>query len=94
MAQVDRWREKDCPRTAARARREGALIFFADESGIRSDTHTGTTWAPVGETPIVQATGARFSLNRLSAVNAQGGLRFMTVEGRVTARSSPTSSRA
>ena len=84
-ALVDRWREKDYPRIAARAKREGAQIFFADESGIRSDTHTGTTWAPVGETPIVQATGARFSLNMLSAVNAQGGFRFMTVEGRVTA---------
>ena len=54
-ALVDRWREKDYPRIAARAKREGAQIFFADESGIRSDTHTGTTWAPVGETPIVQA---------------------------------------
>ncbi len=84
-ALVDRWRETEYPRIAARAKREGALIFFADESGIRSGHHTGTTWAVVGQTPIVQATGARFSLNRLSAVNAQGNFRFMTVDGRVTA---------
>lgn len=59
------------------------MIFFADESGIRSDYHAGTTWSPVGRTPIVKVTGSRFSLNMLSAVNAQGHFRFMTVEGGV-----------
>ena len=71
---VEQWRTHEYPKIAARAKREGALIFFADESGIRSDYHAGTTWAP---------TGARFSLNMLWAVNAQGHFRFMTVEGRV-----------
>lgn len=84
-ALVEHWREKEFPRIARRAKREGALIFFADESGIRSDYHAGTSWAPVGETPIVEATGARFSLNMLSAVNAQGHFRFMTVDGSVNA---------
>lgn len=82
-ALVERWRTEDYPKIAARAKREGALIFFADESGIRSDHHAGTTWAPVGQTPVVKATGARYGLNMLSAVNALGHFRFMTVEGRV-----------
>jgi transposase len=34
---------------------------------------------------VVKATGARFSVNMLSAVNAQGSFHFMTVEGRVNA---------
>jgi len=84
-ALVERWRAEEYPEIAARAKREGALIFFADESGIRSDHHAGTTWAPVGETPVVKATGARYGLNMLSAVNALGHFRFMTVEGRVNA---------
>jgi len=84
-ALVEQWRENDYPEIEARAKREKALIFFADESGIRSDHHAGRTWAPKGQTPLVKATGARFSLNMLSAVNAQGHFRFMTVEGRVTA---------
>lgn len=84
-ALVEAWREQEYPKIAARAKREGAMIFFADESGIRSDHHAGTTWAPTGKTPIVKATGARFSLNMLSAVNAMGHFRFMTVEGRVNA---------
>ena len=82
---VQTWREKEYPKIARRAKREDAVIFFADEAGIRSDHHAGTSWAPVGETPVVQATGARFSLNMLSAVNAQGMFRFMTVDGGVNA---------
>ena len=79
------WQDIQYPKIAKRAKREGALIFFADESGIRSDYHSGTTWAPAGETPVVKATGARFGFNLLSAVNAQGQFRFMTVQGNVNA---------
>jgi len=85
-ALVERWRREEFPKIAARAKREKALIFFADESGLRSDHHAGTSWSVKGQTPIVKATGARFSLNMLSAVNALGHFRFMTVEGRVTAK--------
>jgi transposase len=84
-ALVERWRAEEYPRIAARAKRAGALIFFADESGMRSDHHAGATWAPAGRTPVVKATGARFSFNMLSAVHAQRHFRFMTVERRVTA---------
>jgi len=85
-ALVEHWQKTEFPKLAKRAKREGALIFFADESGIRSDYHAGTTWAAKGQTPLVKATGARFSLNMISAVNAQGQFRFMTVKGGVTAR--------
>jgi len=83
---VERWREHEYPKIAARAKKEGALIMFADESGIRSDHHAGTTWAPRGKTPVVKATGARYGLNMLSAVSAKGHFRFMTIEGRVNGR--------
>jgi hypothetical protein len=46
------------PEIAKRAKKEGALILFADEAGIRSDHHAGTTWAPVGQTPVVNVTAA------------------------------------
>jgi len=78
---VQSWQDTEYPKIAKRAKKEGALIFFADEAGIRSDNHAGTTWAPKGQTPVVKATGARFGLNMLSAVNAQGRFRFMTVDG-------------
>lgn len=82
---VQSWQDTEYPKIAKRAKKEGALVFFADEAGIRSDNHAGTTWAPAGRTPVVKATGARFGFNMLSAVNALGHFRFMTVEGTVTA---------
>ena len=82
---VARWREEEFPAIRAQARIEGARIYFGDEAGIRSDYHAGTTWAPVGQTPVVKATGARHSLNMISAVTAQGLLRFSTYTGSLTA---------
>jgi transposase len=47
-------------------------------------THTGTIWALVAQTPVVEATGRRFSLNMISAVSPQGEFRFIIREGAVT----------
>lgn len=82
---VESWRLEQFPRIKAEAKKLGAQIFFADESGVRSDYHAGTTWAPRGQTPVVKATGARFGLNMLSAVSARGEFRFMIHEGTVNA---------
>lgn len=83
--EVQKWLNEEYPRIRAMARRLKAQIFFGDEAGVRSDHHAGTTWAKKGETPVVSSTGARFSLNIISAVSAQGEFRFMTVKGRVGA---------
>jgi transposase len=82
---VERWLKEQYPKIRARAKREKAEIFFEDESGVRSDFHSGTTWAPKGQTPVVRATGQRFSLNMISAISARGELRFMVVRGGVGA---------
>lgn len=81
--QVNNWLKKVFPKIKTRAHQEKADIYFADEAGIRSDYHSGTTWAPKGETPVVQATGARFSVNMISAVSPRGDFRFMVIEGGV-----------
>src|ERR671918_817384 len=82
---VEQWVKKEYPMIRARAKRQGAEIFFADESGVRSDFHAGTTWAPVGQTPVVKQTGQRFSLNMISAVSPKGQLRFMVTPKRIGA---------
>ena len=83
--EVQRWLQEEYPRIKRLARQKKALIFFGDEAGVRSDHHAGTTWAVKGKTPVVSSTGARFGLNLISAVSAQGEFRFMTVKGRVGA---------
>lgn len=82
---VERWLQHEYPRIRALAKRLRAGIFFGDEAGVRSDHHAGTTWAKRGQTPVVSSTGARFGLNMLSAVSAQGEFRFMVLRGRVGA---------
>lgn len=82
---VQKWLAEDYPIIKSMARRLKAQIYFGDEAGVRSDHHAGTTWAVRGKTPVVSTTGARFSMNMISAVNAQGAFRFMTVKGRVGA---------
>ena len=84
-ARVEHWRKKKLPKLARRAKRENALIFFAEESGMCRDYRAGRIWAPKGETPIVQATDARLPLNMISAITNRGHFRFMTVDGSVTA---------
>jgi transposase len=82
---VERWRQEEYPAIKKQAKRLGATIYFEDESAVRSDYHSGTTWAPVGKTPVVRATGARFRVNLISAISAQGALRFMVTDKRLTA---------
>ena len=83
---VERWQREEFPAIRAAAKRAGATIYFADEAGIRSDYHAGTTWAPVGRTPVVKATGARHSVYMISAVTATGVLRFAVFTGTCTAK--------
>jgi transposase len=82
---VEAWKKEQYPAIHARAKMEGATIYFLDEASVRSDYRTGTTWAPVGETPVVKATGARFSVNMISAIASVGQMRFAIVEGTLDA---------
>jgi transposase len=71
---VRKWKKEVYPEIQARAAAAGATIFFADEAGIRTDHHAGRTWAPVGRTPVVTATGERHRVNMISAVSPRGQL--------------------
>jgi transposase len=82
---VKKWKEEEFPKIQKRAKKEGAIIYFQDESGIRSDFHAGTTWALKGQTPIIETTGARFGLNMVAAITPKGEMHFMIVKGTVNA---------
>jgi transposase len=81
-AAVAKWLEVEYPKIRAKAKRQGAEIFFGDEAGLRSDHHSGRTWGEKGKTPVVVATGARFGFNVVSAVNSHGKFCWMVHEGR------------
>lgn len=84
-ARVERWKHEEFPAIRERAGREDALIFFADEASVRTDFHAGTTWAPVGRTPVVESTGERKAVKMVSAISLAGHLRFQLHSGSMNA---------
>ena len=77
---VQHWLKKEYPKIKALAKKAKAEIYFGDAAHMRSDRHAGRTWARRGETPVVQATGARYGMSLISAVTARGHMRFMIKE--------------
>jgi len=78
---VKAWLNKEYPAIKKRAKKEKAIIYFGDETGMRSDHQAGKTYAPKGETPVIKKTGQRFSLNMISAISNRGYLQFMIIDG-------------
>ena len=81
---VERWKQQTYPELAAQAKREKADILFWDESGFRADAVHGKTWAPKGQTPVVQRPGQRQSISAASAVSAHGAFWYATYQGALT----------
>src|ERR1700744_281078 len=77
---VRAWKEETFPQIQARAKKEGAAIFFADEASVRTNYHAGTTWAPVGKTPVVSGSGKTRSISMVSAISPRGELHFQVHE--------------
>jgi transposase len=84
-AVVKRWLEEEYPAIRAAAKKEKALIYWADEMGVRSDHQTGRSYAPKGKTPVIPGTGQRFGCNVVSALTNRGHLSFMVYKKRFTA---------
>jgi transposase len=80
-AAVRRWLAETYPAIRAQAKREGGVVLWLDEMGIRSDAAAGRSWAPVGQTPGIKRTGKRFRVNMISAVSNAGTLRFRLFTG-------------
>jgi transposase len=81
---VARWLAEEFPAICAQARREGGVVLWLDEMGVRSDAAAGRSWAPVGQTPVIKRTGKRFRVNMLSAISNAGMLRFRLFVGSFT----------
>ncbi len=81
---VRAWIEERYPEIERRAYQQGAEILWADEMGLRSDHQSGSSWAPVGQTPVIKGTGQRFKTNMIAAVGNTGTLRFRVFSERFT----------
>lgn len=78
---VQRWLTEQYPAIVARAKKEGAGIWWGDETGLRSRSYTGTSFSPRGKTPVTRGSGKHFGCNLISAITNRGELAFMVYEG-------------
>jgi transposase len=68
-AAVKHWVETEYPAIERRAKREKARIFWADETGLRSDEGTTVGWSEKGTPAIMTANGRRWFCNVISAID-------------------------
>jgi transposase len=80
-AAIEAWLERAYPAIARRAKREGAVIYWGDETGISNQDQIGRSWAPKGQTPVVRRTAKRITQSMVSAISNRGLMRFMLYDG-------------
>ena len=82
---VKQWLETDYPAIAARAKREGAELYWGDETAVSSVEHYPRGYAPRGETPVwVLSQSQRERINLIFAVTNRGSMRFMLYRENMT----------
>jgi len=79
---VNKWLNEEYPKIKKRAARLRGEIHWGDETGIRSDHQTGTSWSPKGKTPTIPCTGIRFGINMISSITNKGSLAFRLFNGK------------
>jgi transposase len=79
--EVRRWLEETYPAIAARAREEGAEIYWCDETGVAADEHPRLGYAREGDPATMEVPDTHIRINQVSAISNEGAVRFMTYKG-------------
>ena len=74
---VEKWLNKEYPAIKKRAKKEGAMILWGDETGVQNTSHVGRSYSPQGKTPEIKKTGKKLRVNMISAIGNKGQVRFM-----------------
>ena len=85
-AAIARWLRTRFPTIAMDAKRDKAVIYWGDDMGLRSDHVAGTSYAPMGQTPIIRAIGQRFGGDTISAITNRGHPAFIVFHGKLDGR--------
>lgn len=84
-AAIQAWLTAHYPKIAARAKAEGAVIHWGDETGLSNQAAYGRSFAPKGRTPVIRRTARRHTTSMISSITNRGTLRFMLYEGALNA---------
>jgi transposase len=80
---VEEWIKKEWPAIQLWAKRNKAILYFEDESGVSLSPVIGKTWAPKGKPPIVRVTGKRGGVLAMSAISPSGRMCFKLQKGKI-----------
>lgn len=72
-AAIAQWKREQWPQILKRARQEKRTVVFVDESGLSLKPSRKSTWAPEGQTPVLEFC---FNWKKLSAI---GGVSFRQI---------------
>jgi len=81
---VEIWLQETYPKIKIRAMREGARIYWGDETGIHSSDNRARIYGLKGKTPVLKKAGSRFKCNALAAISPQGWMNWMVFEDSFT----------
>jgi hypothetical protein len=74
---VKQWLEVSYPKIVRKAKRDGGMILWLDESGFRFECSHGRSYSPRGITPIKEVTGKRFGTNMIAVLANNGHLAWL-----------------
>lgn len=80
---VAQWLKRTYPEVLARAKEEGAKIFWGDETAVKEDANWVRGFAPKGKTPVLAVPTRWHKLSMISAISARGEVAFRIVEGSI-----------
>jgi transposase len=81
---VKAWLEVEYPLIKARAMKESARIYWADEMGIQSQDNRGKMYGLKGKKPVIKKPGSRFKCNMLAAISPQGHMNWTVYQDNFT----------
>jgi transposase len=77
--------ENTLPEAMKRADDENAEMHFCDEAGFQIGDQIGTTYAPLGETPVLTFPKIRIAQNMIASVTPSGELTYELYSGTMNA---------
>lgn len=83
--EIEKWLKDTYPGVAARAKAEGATIYWGDETAVKEDANWVRGYAPRGKTPVLSTPTRWHKLSMISAISPRGELAFRIVEGSINA---------
>lgn len=74
---VEKWLKEEFPSLHAQAKREGAEIFWGDETAVQNVAHYARGYALRGHTPVLRIATQKMHIHMISAISRGGKAHFL-----------------